>query len=123
VTDTWHPDGIGNERRDAVAHGERCVKACSFKFDGDVAMGEAEATLLLSAFAAEGIHGCARVQLEFSYELDEAHRAVVVRTDTEVGETISRIFAGLLLREFGEEVVELRPVEELSRTVPSGKAA
>jgi len=74
----------------------------TFQFDETVQFLEAEQTLQLATFSVEGLYGGARVRLEAVNHFDATHRSITVDTSTEVGFTISRVFAGLLLREFGE---------------------
>ncbi len=81
------------------------MTACVFRFSfsTDVPLDEAEMTLQLSTFAAEGMFGTARVRLDFGYHIDADHRMIVVDGSKEVGAAVVQVFAGLLLREFGED--------------------
>jgi len=81
------------------------MTACVFRFSfsTDVPLDEAEMTLQLATFAAEGLFGMARVRIDFSYHVDAARRAILVDGTKEVGATIVQVFAGLLLREFGDD--------------------
>jgi hypothetical protein len=74
-----------------------------FSFSADVPLDEAEMTLQLATFAVEGLFGMARVRLDFSYYVDVPRRAILVDGTKEVGVTVVQVFAGLLLREFGED--------------------
>jgi hypothetical protein len=73
-----------------------------FVFHADVPLDEVELTLLLATFAAEGLFGIPRVAMECRYELDDAKRTIELKADSEVGVTVAQIFAGLMLKEFGE---------------------
>jgi len=73
-----------------------------FTFDTGIPLDEAESSLHLALFAAEGLFGQARVRLDTGYDLDLLSRALVIDASTEVGASVARIFTGLLVREFGE---------------------
>jgi len=81
-----------------------------FVFDEDVSLAEAEQTLLLAGFAAEGLLGQASVRLGFGYFVDEPRRTIIVDGTTDVGDVIVRAFTGLVLREFGETSFKVRRV-------------
>jgi hypothetical protein len=83
--------------------------AYRFDFDGEIPIAEAELTLHLAVFAVEGLFGQARVRLDAGYHLDEPRRAIIVDGGTEVGRALVRVFASLLLREFGEQAFTVRP--------------
>lgn len=104
---------------------EECsmTEAYRFEFDESMPLQDVEATLLLAGFSVEGIYGRARVRLEMSYDMDEAHRAIVVKTPTEVGVAIAQVFTALVQREFGENAADIRPVRTSAVDVASGKAA
>ncbi len=74
-----------------------------FSFSVDVALDEAEMTLQLATFAAEGLFGSADVRLDFGYHVDVDRRVILIDGSTEVGSAVAHIFTGLLLREFGED--------------------
>ena len=73
-----------------------------FSFDEAVPIKDAEMTLHLGMLAAEGLYGKPRVAMEFSYEIQPFDNFIDVDGQTEVGIAVARIFAGLLLREFGD---------------------
>ncbi len=83
---------------------------------------EAESTLHLAIFAAEGLFGEARVRLEASYTLDTDRNLISVDGATEVGCAIVRIFTALLLREIGPEAFEVRSIAS-PPPVPEEQAA
>ena len=83
------------------------VDVYRFQFDERIPLEEAEMTLHLATFAAEGLFGRARVRLETSYFLDGPRRTISVDGTTEVGAAVVRIFTGLVIREFGEEAFEV----------------
>jgi len=92
------------------------MTACVFRFSfsTDVPLDEAEMTLQLATFAAEGLFGMARVRIDFGYHVDAARRAILVDGTKEVGATVVQVYAGLLLREFGDDAfrVERMPSQQ-----------
>lgn len=78
-----------------------------FWIHADVCLDEVELTLQLAKFAAEGLFGFPRVAMEFQYVMDSARRTLDLHAETEVGVSIVQIFAGLLLKEFGEGAFRL----------------
>lgn len=86
-----------------------------FSFSSDVPLDEAEMTLQLATFAAEGLFGMARVRLDFGYYVDAARRAILVDGTQEVGAAVVKLFVGLLLREFGEDAFRVEPVQSVER--------
>jgi len=93
-----------------------------FSFSSEVPLDEAEMTLQLATFAAEGLHGTARVRLDFAYYVDGARRAFVVDGTKDAGATVVQVFAGLLLREFGEDSFGVERVD-CNRHQPQEAAA
>jgi hypothetical protein len=81
-----------------------------FRFKPKVPMDAVEASILLSVFAAEGLHGPALVRMDGSFVLAEKRRVCVVDATTRVGRTIAKIFTGLVLREFGEDLVRVERI-------------
>lgn len=74
-----------------------------FFFNSQVNLESAEMTLHLAMLSAEGLFGKARVEIEFQYELDHFKNAIAVNGHKEVGTTVAKIYAGLLLREIGPD--------------------
>ena len=81
-----------------------------FWMNADVRLDEVELTLQLATFAAEGLFGIPRVAMEFQVAIDSAKRTFDLHADTEVGVTAAQIFAGLLLKEFGEGAFRLENI-------------
>jgi hypothetical protein len=95
--------------------------AFRFVFKKDVSVVDAELSLHLAIFAIEGLFGVARVWLDVSYHIDEPQRVIVVDASNEVGESLVRVFANLLLREFGDYSFRVDRVD--SHPTPSVKSA
>ena len=81
-----------------------------FSFSSDVPLDEAEMTLQLATFAAEGLFGMARVRLAFAYHVDAPRGVILVDGTRDVGAIVMHLFVGLLLREFGEEAFRVERV-------------
>lgn len=77
--------------------------AIHFVFDRSIPLFEAEMSLHLAMFAVEGLVGQARVRLGVKYILDHAAHAIVIESRNRVSQTVAKVFAGLLLRELGED--------------------
>ncbi|MCK6486641.1 MAG: hypothetical protein L6R00_21230 [Phycisphaerae bacterium] len=89
-----------------------------FGFVPAVPLSEAELTLHLAIYAAEGLHGEARVRLDVRYQLDQPANAIIVDGETEVGATLVKVFTHLLIRQFGEDGFQVRRVEPGSAGTP-----
>jgi len=95
--------------------------AFRFVFKKDVSVVDAELSLHLAIFAIEGLFGVARVRLDVSYHIDEPRRVIVVDASNEVGEALVRVFTNLLLREFGDDSLQVVRID--SDPTPPVKAA
>ncbi len=82
-----------------------------YSFVPDVASEEIEASLLLSVFAVEALHGEAQVRLDVHYAFDPPRRSCVISAATAVGRDLNRVFVGFLRREFGEKAFAVERVE------------
>lgn len=78
---------------------KRCLR---FQLSTDVPIDEVEDTLQLAMFAVEGLVGRVRVCAEVDHEMDDLSRVIVIDDGSVAGWLVSRVFAGLLSREFGE---------------------
>ena len=94
-----------------------------FEFEPTVPLTEAELTLHLAIYAAEGLHGEARVRLEVNYHLDTPRNAIIVDGGTEVGAALVKVFTHLLIRQFGEDGFHVRRVEPVSAETPDPEAS
>ena len=82
--------------------------AFHYAFERHVPLAAAEMSLHLAMFAVEGLVGQVRVRMGVRYVLDEDEQAIVI-DGGRVGQMVARVFAGLLLREFGEDAFRMRP--------------
>lgn len=88
-----------------------------YEFDDSCPMAEIGETLLLSRAASESLWGEARVRLEASFSIDENAQSAVIGATSIVGQQFNVLFAGFLIREFGNSSfrvsrLEIRPIEE-----------
>ncbi len=90
----------------------------AYRFDLDAAtpLTEAEMSLHLAMIALEGLFGRAGVRLDARYHLDEPRRAIVVDGSTLIGESLVKVFAALLIREFGDAGFTVRRIVPSSST-------
>jgi hypothetical protein len=83
---------------------KRCLR---FLLSPEVPLDEVEDTLQLAMFAVEGLVGRIRVRTECDHDMNHLDRVIVIDDCSVVGWLVSRIFAGLLSREFGEHSFRL----------------
>ena len=86
-----------------------------FRFSGAVDMKSVEETLLISAVAAEALHGRTVIQIDGDFEHDSNQRVCLVDASTNAGRDIALIFAGLLAAEFGETGFQVEVLPKRSR--------
>ncbi len=78
-----------------------------YKFYPEVALEDVEDSLMLSALAAECMHGRSLIRLDAKFRLDLKKRSCVIDAGTEVGRNIAKIFTGFITRQFGEEAFKV----------------
>lgn len=94
-----------------------------YRFRQGARMREVEETLLLSIFAAEGLHGEARVHMDVTYCISQEKRGLVIDAGTPAGQTVSSIFTALAMKEYGEDsftVDRIRRKREKEQTEEGG---
>ncbi|MCA8989362.1 MAG: hypothetical protein KDA78_17060 [Planctomycetaceae bacterium] len=74
-----------------------------YRFAESVEMLEVEASLLLSIWATEALHGESQTRLDAGHAFDAEQRKLVIDAGTEVGKDLNRILTGFLQREFEPE--------------------
>ena len=74
-----------------------------YHFTDSAPMENVEETLLLSAIAAEALHGRSQLNLDGNFSSDKKRRICHINADNQVGRDIATIFTGFLAREFGED--------------------
>jgi hypothetical protein len=92
-----------------------------FELAPPVPIDNVEASLLLAIWSTESLHGADQVRLDASHYLDLGQRVCVIDASTVVGRDLSRLFAGSLRREFGDdafEVVRIDPETHNDATGP-----
>lgn len=90
-----------------------------YQFSADMPAEEIEATLLLSLFAVESLHGEAQTRLDAAHHFDAQRRACVIDAGTVVGRDFNRLFVGFLRREFGEDAFQVEPLREKPALQPA----
>ncbi|HEY7158950.1 MAG TPA: hypothetical protein VH575_33705 [Gemmataceae bacterium] len=78
-----------------------------YQFAENVPPEEIEATILLSLFAVESLHGESQTRLDAAHHFDTARCACVIDAATAVGRDFNRLFVGFLRREFGEDAFQV----------------
>ena len=68
-------------------------------------------SLLISIMAVESLFGRSRINLEARFRLEKMNRVCIIDVGTLIGETIARVFTGLLIREFGEQAFKVERME------------
>jgi hypothetical protein len=81
-----------------------------FQFDDKVPFDEIDGTLMLATLAAECLHGRTRIQLDARFEASRKDNSCWIDGDTVVGQTIARIFTGLMVRLYGEKAIKVERV-------------
>lgn len=89
------------------------AQAYRYRFRSDIALKDAEETLVLSFLAAEGIFGEARVRMNASYAVDATISVIFVDAGTLVGQVSAAIFTAFISREFGHGSFHVCRVEGL----------
>jgi hypothetical protein len=87
-----------------------------YTFVPEVPVEEVEASLVLSVFAAESLHGESQVRLDAAHAFDAAGRTCVIDAGTAVGRDLNCLFVGFLRREFGEQAFRVERLGGAART-------
>ena len=82
-----------------------------YQIKDGVLMSAVKDSLLLSIMASESLFGRPRINLEARFRLERVSRVCIIDIGTKVGETIARVFTGLLIREFGEQAFKVEKRE------------
>lgn len=88
-----------------------------YRFRADVEMAEVQSSLLLAVWGAESLFGETRVALEGRHSFDAEERTCAVDATTTVGQTLSRLFAGYLRREFAPGQFSVSRIESPAAVV------
>jgi hypothetical protein len=90
-----------------------------YQFAEDVLIEEVEATIVLSLFAVESLHGEAQTRLDAQHHFDAQRRACIIDASTVVGRDFNRLFVGFLRREFGEDSFRVERLREQPAPEPA----
>jgi hypothetical protein len=82
-----------------------------YAFPAKVPVEEVEASIVLSVFAVESLHGETETRLREAHYFDAKLRKCVVDATTSVGRDFNKIFLGFLMREFGADGFEVEQLE------------
>ena len=78
-----------------------------YRFDPGISLHDVEDSLLLAVLAVESLEGRSRLKLAAKISVDRRARSAEVGADTDVGESIARIFTGFLAKQFGEKAFKV----------------
>ena len=90
-----------------------------YVFPESVPVEDIESSIVLAIFGVEALHGEAQVRLDAAHFLDEAERKCVIDASTPVGRDLNRLFAGLMLREFGENAFRVTRIQHADEPKPT----
>lgn len=78
-----------------------------FQFKPEIDLEDAEDTLHLSIYAAEGLFSPAAIRLAFKYERIPDRRIFYTRIGSPEADAVTKIFASLAMQEFGTSAFTL----------------
>lgn len=78
-----------------------------YDFRAAVDFEDVEDSVMVALMATEALHGSTGIRLETRFELERLHRRCTVDASTRAGYDFNRIFAGLVIREFGDDAFEV----------------
>jgi hypothetical protein len=81
-----------------------------YTFHESVPVAELEDTLVLAVIATESLHGEGQVLLDMVHAFDPRARSCVIDAGTAVGRDFSKLFHGLISREFGRGAFQVERV-------------
>jgi len=82
-----------------------------YQIKDGILMDAVKDSLLISIMAVESLFGRSRINLEARFRLEKVNRVCIIDVGTLIGETIARVFTGLLIREFGEQGFKVERME------------
>jgi hypothetical protein len=82
-----------------------------YVFPAEVPVEEIEASIVLSIFAVESLHGETQTRLQVSHYYDTKLRKCVIDATTPAGRDFNKILLGFLMREFGADGFEVEQLE------------
>ena len=94
-----------------------------FQFAPEVELEDIEASIVLSLFAVESLHGESQALLDSAHCIDARDRVLLIDISTQVGKDLARIFMGFLRREIPQDcynVKRIRPDDEPGFAPPNG---
>lgn len=91
-----------------------------FTFAKHVEREDVQAAIVLALFGVESLHGRARIRLDAAHLFDASQMTCVVDASNQVGVDLSRLFAGFLLREIGDDGFRVERIEKDSKSKFNG---
>lgn len=82
-----------------------------YRFVPSVSFESVTASLLLATWGAESLHGDA-AGLAGVYSVDSQARTCEIRVDGAAGHDLSRLFAGYLERQFGDDAFQIERLDQ-----------
>lgn len=79
-----------------------------YTFKPSISLDEVQDTLTLAVLAVGSLFGETSVRLDTAFAMDAERRGCVIEANTEVGRALSRIFAGYVTHEFGDDAFSVR---------------
>lgn len=86
-----------------------------YEFADAVPAVEVEATLVLSIFGVESLHGESQTRLDVQHAFDGKRRVVVIDGSTPVGRDLNRLFIGFVTREFGPGSFRVERIQQTTQ--------
>ncbi len=84
--------------------------AYRYRFSPEVRLEDVEASLVLTFFATESIHGESQVYLDAGHYFDPDTRTCVIDASCPVGRDLNRIFVGFLRRELDSQAFNVEAI-------------
>jgi len=82
-------------------------------FENAVNLSDAEQTLHLAIFAAQGLFGEAHVRMDMAYHVDEPRQTLIIDGSTLVARSVLRMFISLLTHELGSDAFTVRRIPQI----------
>lgn len=82
-----------------------------YEFSRRVVPSSVESSLIVAVWCLESLHGESQVLMDGRYDWRKDERVLYIDADTEVGRDLNKLFLGLILREFDDQMFTVCPVE------------
>lgn len=85
-----------------------------FEFSRRVSTSSVESSLIVAVWCCESLHGESQVLMDGRYDWRKHERLLFIDASTDVGKDLNKLFLGLILREFDDQMFAVCPVEPAS---------